>query len=605
MESYRERDVNDHFINIFFCGTEIWDFIPAERTSLVLTNKGYYETTHQFLKWEYFIFEGLQHGTFSSISSLIQKLSKEKQSKRNCVLVCKADQNLIETTLFLIDSLKLITPKIYQPRILLLSNAKETIDDIRAFIHKKDYDIGEIYKIGYSKNNTQELMASLFKASSYLNQLGDEYCFPISSNSQTNNGNVFSIIEKDYVNRFNIILIGEPGSGKSTFINNMLEEKRSLERQGVPVTNRVLQYKHKSKPIALYDTPGFQSEEEAKSLSQTIKSFVDTFKTNNKDSIHLILYFINGRANFFGNYAIRLLKELNEMKIPLYYLITRSTNESASINEKGVIKVLNSLSFKGANVIAIDQKSYYGLREMYLKLYSHFSLMKYSNKDIREISGNEINTNGYKKIIQSFFFNNQSKNDLITKCSTHAKKAIATFLLMYCMYYGCSYIPILSKFIPELNSQKMILVLAKCYNIELSLEETCDLISSINTQTLLKQFSNSDLSKKLDVNFISEFLQTNNNFGNLDLVWLEKILKIITLMLPKQILKCSIIGIAIDFIINIIKLVIVCVYSINEFETRLKNNSNSNNLIVKALNCYNDSIDFFLELSNNPKWNNK
>ena len=64
----------------------------------------------------------------------------------------------------------------------------------------------------------------------------------------------------------NIYLIGKPGTGKSSFVNELFGEKRALENIGKSVTDKINEYPYIQKlnfindeigRINIFDTPGF------------------------------------------------------------------------------------------------------------------------------------------------------------------------------------------------------------------------------------------------------------------------------------------------------------------------------------------------------------
>ena len=63
------------------------------------------------------------------------------------------------------------------------------------------------------------------------------------------------------IGRFNILIAGRTGVGKSTLINEVFQGKLAATGQGQPVTDKTREYTKKGVPLAIYDTRGFELKE--------------------------------------------------------------------------------------------------------------------------------------------------------------------------------------------------------------------------------------------------------------------------------------------------------------------------------------------------------
>lgn len=290
-------DLKSHYLNVIFVGDNCWQFIPEMKENCI-NRSYYYDVRHPNFDWNYYLFEGFADTKLILIKTFIMnKCSLPNPKELNNVIICKIDDLIVERLLSLVKALSTITPITIKPRIFIISNHNFTEDQMRELIKKAEiqYDTEDTIKANINNNYLIDLNHYLFNESCFLNQLGDEYVFHSLIANQTYE---HKITEKGN-NRINLILVGAPGAGKTTFINNTLKEKRGLARQGMPVTKEIIQYKHKSMPIALYDTPGFQSEKDTRKILKTIKNFSEEQKKNNQDPIHLILYFNELQINSF------------------------------------------------------------------------------------------------------------------------------------------------------------------------------------------------------------------------------------------------------------------------------------------------------------------
>ena len=84
--------------------------------------------------------------------------------------------------------------------------------------------------------------------------------------------------------KINIAICGPAGSGKSTLINTLLNEKRCLEGQGISITNYISQYTSLEYSITLFDFPGFGDSDIIKKIREKNLQL-----KNEKESIHIVL----------------------------------------------------------------------------------------------------------------------------------------------------------------------------------------------------------------------------------------------------------------------------------------------------------------------------
>ena len=107
-----------------------------------------------------------------------------------------------------------------------------------------------------------------------------------------------SISKLNNSHSFNILVCGPAGVGKSTFINQFLEEKQAKEGEGVSVTHEITKYFHPKYPITIFDTPGFEDENTVNMVFNTIKKFDEEIK-NTKNHLDLIIYYTQLKERTF------------------------------------------------------------------------------------------------------------------------------------------------------------------------------------------------------------------------------------------------------------------------------------------------------------------
>ena len=165
---------------------------------------------------------------------------------------------------------------------------------------------------------------------SYFNELGDEFSFINSEKKEipinNEDNNKFPVF-------INILLLGETGSGKSTLINLLLEEKKSLEGgHGRSTTSKnILVYKKSNLAIRFYDVKGIEDEATFKNYITILKE-LNGNKHISPDGLDAIFYLKSYEdETVVKDYDKKIIEELTNFDIPILYIFT---NVKYNINKK-------------------------------------------------------------------------------------------------------------------------------------------------------------------------------------------------------------------------------------------------------------------------------
>ena len=197
-----------------------------------------------------------------------------------------------------------------------------------------------IEMVEYKENDYSKLLKKINSIYCYFNNIGDIYTIldEIIKGYNSNNNKSRNTIK--FVSTFNILVLGRPGSGKSTLINLLLNKKKAREGIGESITQVVSKYVHDKYPITFEDTPGFEDDQDLEKMITFLTKYNDLFKKG-KNRFHLILYLINGSSErtFIGQ-EVQLINFIkNQLKIPIFFVCTRSKNKEYAKDFKEILKM--------------------------------------------------------------------------------------------------------------------------------------------------------------------------------------------------------------------------------------------------------------------------
>lgn len=214
----------------------------------------------------------------------------------------------------------------------------------------------ELYNLNNKKKRDYifDLYFFLINSWLYYNNLGDNFEFGSHLGKNSNefleeiNNEKKNFNMNSHVGLFNIIVLGRPGTGKSTLINILSNQKRSLEGRGESVTKKMIKYIIKDYNISLYDTPGFELDKDINEIIKFINN-VQKHLIQRKNQINMAFYLITEGARDFYDNEKKILKILMENNIPIFFLLTFSRDlekgqefkEIVEINLRRTLKLLD------------------------------------------------------------------------------------------------------------------------------------------------------------------------------------------------------------------------------------------------------------------------
>ena len=321
------------------------------------------------------------------------------------------------------DELNLITffeqkSRLKRPKLLFISNDKNKQFYSKFIIDNElDYDERDIEILKEEELNIQ-LNEKLINYYKYYNQIGDDEII----NSKINSNN----IEINLPFTLNFFVTGKPGSGKSTLINLLLNEKRAKETTGKNTTNKIIKFNKRNSSLSFYDTPGFISGNDVDSTIKIIKSKVQQMDIY-KEKIHGILYVLNSRlVRTIDENEIDFINFLLSYEIPIFFVLNFCSpkKKKSQIFFKRFLEEISVIFSKICflnNVFQVNLKKdfdgneIYGIDKLMEGIYNYYLPHKL---DINLLHDNLTEKEMFNIISKSIFFSHLKKKEDIM---AHAK----------------------------------------------------------------------------------------------------------------------------------------------------------------------------------------
>ena len=174
-----------------------------------------------------------------------------------------------------------------------------------------------------------EQIADLFRKInvlfSYYNELGDEFSFIPSGATKEKPVEIIIDEDIDIPVYINILLMGKSHSGKSTLLNLILDEKKSIEggNSFSTTSKNLIVYKKSNVPIRFYDVKGIEDEHTVRNYSEILKDHNGNTDFS-KDAINAIFYcFEYSNGILIQKIESTIFEELTKFDIPILFIITK------------------------------------------------------------------------------------------------------------------------------------------------------------------------------------------------------------------------------------------------------------------------------------------
>ena len=321
---------NEGKLKIYFYGENLLRLLIQHttfKTTKIVDGKIEYEKGFDLaLNWEYFIFDKI---TEDNNEFIAYKIGQDFLNKDFYDIIVVTVNSLLDenSILFFKHFQNFSNQKSKQPFILFITKEEEEpkVETLFNLITNEYFDKRTIYALKYPSfsngNENKYILELICKFRNYYHEEGDSF--------QAFNENIGT----NY--KFNILVCGRAGTGKSSFINNLLGERKAKEGEGLSVTHKIITYTLNDFPITISDTPGFENDATVKEvkilLDKYNKKLIDA-----KKKVNLILYFFPYSDRSILSMELPILESLIEYKTEILFVMNFVTE---SIEKKHYTRI--------------------------------------------------------------------------------------------------------------------------------------------------------------------------------------------------------------------------------------------------------------------------
>ncbi len=320
-------------IRLYFYGENLLNLL-VDQTFIQHTEKkekniNYIYGKDNSLNWEYFVFNKINQETNEIISNFIEKDFLE--SDFYDIIIITVNHLLDKDSLLFFKHFEKYTKqKVKQPFILYITKEETNpkVEQLFDIITNEYFDKRTLFALKYpsltDENENKQILELICKFRNYYHEEGDSF---ESFNDE---------VSSNY--KFNILVCGRAGTGKSTFINEFLGYRKAKEGEGLSVTHKIVTYSHQKYPINISDTPGFEDEDTLKK----VKSLLDLYNKkliDGRKKINLILYLFPYTERSVLSLELPLLENLMGYHTEIIFVMNQVTESIQKSHYKRIHEI--------------------------------------------------------------------------------------------------------------------------------------------------------------------------------------------------------------------------------------------------------------------------
>ncbi len=130
--------------------------------------------------------------------------------------------------------------------------------------------------------------------------------------------------ERNRLGRFNVLICGKTGVGKSTLINAIFGEDVAATGNGIPVTLKTEYFAHEWLPLGVFDSKGFETGEEGdKILDRLSHEIRSRRKRPVSERVHVVWYLVRAGDRRFEDSQARFIDKLTDLGLPVIVVLSQ------------------------------------------------------------------------------------------------------------------------------------------------------------------------------------------------------------------------------------------------------------------------------------------
>jgi len=151
----------------------------------------------------------------------------------------------------------------------------------------------------------------------------------------------------------NVLVVGKTGTGKSTLVNTVFNDRIADTGQGRPITQHMRRYTKEGSPVSIYDTKGLEVAE-YRSILDDLKAKVREINRSERheDHVHVAWLCVAEGARRVEDAELELAAIMDELSVPLIVAIT------TAVSDQGFRTEVRDAFHSAANVVRLNSEPY-------------------------------------------------------------------------------------------------------------------------------------------------------------------------------------------------------------------------------------------------------